>query len=659
MSREITTATSSFVLESREQLLNALAEAAEIEHNLMCCYLYAAFSLKEGLDEELTEAELTAVKRWRHEMIHIAVGEMTHLALVANLMSAIGGVPNFKRSNFPISAGYHPAGLVLKLAPFALDTLDHFIYLERPEHTGILDGAGFEPSQRFRRAPNPGRLSPTNGDYETVGELYRAITHGLTRYAELHGADALFIGEPELQLGPDVSNLPGLIRVHCLETACAALTRIVVDGEGSESDSEGSHFQRFTQIRRELLAFSANRSDFEPARPAAHNPVMRAPPTPEGRVWITASPASELLDLANAVYAHMLRLLLQAYAENRGPVVQRALATAAAELMFAITPIASALTRLPASPGQSTPTAGLTFAVPQQSSALPAGAYVARVLVERLEEIVARANVLAREWTGLNPVVARIARTRNQLSTVLALSAPGPMPVREKEAALLLEEPTREAMPSVGFEAIAGKSLTIRYNNQRCIHARHCVLEQPAAFKANVPGKWIDTDAASVEGLVTLAHMCPSGAIQYLRHDGGQEEQSPPVNLIQLRENGPLGFRADLYIDGTSAGYRATLCRCGASKHKPFCDNSHLNVNFSASGEPSKRESQPLSVRDGRLDVLPQPNGPLQVEGNVELCSGTGRTLERTTSVRLCRCGASESKPFCDGSHARVGFQSE
>ena len=47
------------------------------------------------------------------------------------------------------------------------------------------------------------------------------------------------------------------------------------------------------------------------------------------------------------------------------------------------------------------------------------------------------------------------------------------------------------------------------------------------------------------------------------------------------------------------------------------------------------------------------------VEGNVELCSGTGRTFERTTSVRLCRCGASEKKPFCAGSHTRVGFHTE
>jgi Ferritin-like len=222
-----------FVLESREQLLNGLAEAAEIEHNLMCCYLYAAFSLKEGSDEDLTELELNAVKRWRYELIHIAVGEMTHLTLVANLMSAIGGVPNLGRGNFPISAGYHPAGIVVKLEPFAPETLDHFIYLERPEGVHIADGAGFEPDQQYGRVASHGRLAPSNGDYATVGALYRAISDGLKCYAARHGEAALFVGDPQQQLGPDVANLPGLVRVRCLETAQAAIEQIVVEGEGS------------------------------------------------------------------------------------------------------------------------------------------------------------------------------------------------------------------------------------------------------------------------------------------------------------------------------------------------------------------------------------------------------------------------------------------
>src|SRR5580693_376304 len=102
--------------ETREQLIGLLAEAAEIEHNLMCCYLYAAFSLKQDADEGLEPQELTAVRRWRGEIVHVAIDEMQHLAWVANLTSAIGGAPHFGRQNFPIAPGAHPAGIVVKLA---------------------------------------------------------------------------------------------------------------------------------------------------------------------------------------------------------------------------------------------------------------------------------------------------------------------------------------------------------------------------------------------------------------------------------------------------------------------------------------------------------------------------------------------------------------
>jgi CDGSH-type Zn-finger protein len=111
------------------------------------------------------------------------------------------------------------------------------------------------------------------------------------------------------------------------------------------------------------------------------------------------------------------------------------------------------------------------------------------------------------------------------------------------------------------------------------------------------------------------------------------------------------------------AGYgpclRATLCRCGKSANKPFCDNSHREVGFIATGEPATIESNPLEARDGTLHIEPLADGPLQVLGNLEICSGTGRTVSRIENVRLCRCGGSGNKPFCDGTHARIGFCSE
>jgi CDGSH-type Zn-finger protein len=125
-----------------------------------------------------------------------------------------------------------------------------------------------------------------------------------------------------------------------------------------------------------------------------------------------------------------------------------------------------------------------------------------------------------------------------------------------------------------------------------------------------------------------------------------------------LREAGPYAVRGDIRLDGQAAKYRMTLCLCGASKNKPFCDSSHHEVGFAATGEPTTGQADMLAVRDGPLAIDPQLDGPLQVRSNLEITSGTGRLVARVTTARLCRCGASNAKPFCDGSHARIGFKS-
>jgi CDGSH-type Zn-finger protein/uncharacterized Fe-S cluster protein YjdI len=206
------------------------------------------------------------------------------------------------------------------------------------------------------------------------------------------------------------------------------------------------------------------------------------------------------------------------------------------------------------------------------------------------------------------------------------------------------------------IETVTGKSATIEFDGARCIHARRCVLTQPTVFKANTEGQWIDPDAASGEELLEVALSCPSGAIHVRRHDGGPDEASPKVNTITVRENGPLAINAEIVLAGAPIGMRATLCRCGASKNKPYCDGSHVAAAFNATGEPPTSASAPLSQRAGALNITPYENGPLGVAGAVEIISGTGRTIDRVEKTALCRCGHSGRKPFCDGTHARVGF---
>jgi len=205
-------------------------------------------------------------------------------------------------------------------------------------------------------------------------------------------------------------------------------------------------------------------------------------------------------------------------------------------------------------------------------------------------------------------------------------------------------------------EVVRGKTSIIEFDAQKCVHSRHCVLDRPDVFVPNVEGAWIHPDAATADDLVALARNCPSGAIVTRRLDGGAEESPPKVNTVRVLENGPLAVRAELAIRGTAVGLRATLCRCGQSKNKPYCDGSHAGAGFTATGEPPTRESAPLPVRAGAVEVTPVPNGPLKLKGPMEVVSGTGHTINRADELYLCRCGHSKTKPYCDGSHKALGF---
>jgi CDGSH-type Zn-finger protein/uncharacterized Fe-S cluster protein YjdI len=202
-----------------------------------------------------------------------------------------------------------------------------------------------------------------------------------------------------------------------------------------------------------------------------------------------------------------------------------------------------------------------------------------------------------------------------------------------------------------------GGKIVVRFDGEKCIHSRNCVLGRPEVFQANVPGAWIKPDSVTPDEVVTTAMACPSGAITYERIDGGAQETPPPVNVLRVRENGPLAIHADMRIWSEASQYRATLCRCGASNSKPYCDGSHNAAGFQATGEPQTQPSEPLAVPNGTLAVKPIKDGPLQITGSLELVSGTGRTLNRVQETWLCRCGESKNKPYCDGTHKKNGFK--
>jgi CDGSH-type Zn-finger protein/uncharacterized Fe-S cluster protein YjdI len=201
-------------------------------------------------------------------------------------------------------------------------------------------------------------------------------------------------------------------------------------------------------------------------------------------------------------------------------------------------------------------------------------------------------------------------------------------------------------------EVVKGRDVTIRFDANRCIHSRGCVLGHPEVYVPNVHGEWIHPDAASADTVMLTALNCPSGAIRVARNTARpirmHHRSSTPFGCARMA---PFAIEADLSIRGQAqATPRATFCRCGQSQKKPFCDGAHASASFAATGEPATNYFTDLEIRNGLVNVQPLPNGPLLMTGNLEIVSGTGRTTDKVTRIALCRCGQSKNKPYCDGS---------
>ena len=667
---------------SREALVHQLYEAAELEHNLMCTYLYAAFSLRQGTEEGLSAEEADATARWRRAILKVAIEEMGHLTAVWNITAALGGSPRFGRLNFPLDPGGLPANVVVRLAPFSEDVLQHFIYLERPTNSVEPDGSGFDADFKFTRGDSRPRVTPMPIDYETVGAFYETLSKNVKDFVARVGEKEAFCGDRNLQLSRKEIDFQGCDPVICSITALKAFDAIVSQGEGASTENADSHYCRFIAIRDELRALRAKNPDFQPAFPAAVNPVLRRP-VRAGRARVArerrdrghggprqhrvhADAAADLAFLSIAAAASRQGAVrgpgARPHARDdaagrtrraaaRGPDESRT-ATAACRSPRCATPRRCRPASVPASSFSSGCTSCWRARRRWRRMAMRAWRRRSKVLTEltqRAERTFANIEKDSPASDGGQRAGARAPRSR-----------PPPPPRLPARGAAMIEPGNVAPTPRTvdGVDYIEGRDLTLIYEGKKCIHSRFCVTWGPKVFIANVKGPWINPDAMATDALTEIAHVCVSGAIRYKRKDGQPDEAPPPVNLVSVREGGPYAIRADIRLDGAPAvSHRLTLCRCGASKNKPFCDGSHHEVNFAASGEPPTGKADMLPVRDGPLAIDPLTDGPLQVRGNMEIISGTGRVVARMESARLCRCGASNTKPFCDGSHARVGLQ--
>jgi CDGSH-type Zn-finger protein len=132
-------------------------------------------------------------------------------------------------------------------------------------------------------------------------------------------------------------------------------------------------------------------------------------------------------------------------------------------------------------------------------------------------------------------------------------------------------------------KSYVGKRVTILDNRALCSHAAFCTDELKSVFRQH-DEPWIAPDGAEVERIIATVRKCPSGALSYAI--GGVEAEAPErPPMVTVTDSGPYAVTGGIELMGVKFGEGAsrehyTLCRCGASKNKPFCDGSHWDAGF-------------------------------------------------------------------------------
>ena len=406
----------------REDLWWLLAEACQLERMIMCQYLFAEWTLKDESDG-LTVEQSEAIERWRGVLRGIAVEEMLHLALVANVMSSIGAAPYLGRPDFPQRSGYFPESIQLDLMPFGERALKHFLFLERPEGMERQDAVGFVPTAPTRDPLSASEAMPRGQEFLTVGHLYRGIEDGLTRLTHDLGERALFVGSRRAQATPEMFQWPQVVAVTDLDSALRAVGEIIEQGEGARGHWEDAHYGRFLKIWDEYHALRTADPTFEPARPVVAA-FTRQPFDLTALVTVITNPeAHRVAEITTIAYEVLLHLLTRFFTHTDETDEQlQLLISAAFDLMGnIIRPLGHALTQLPVDSAADGRNAGFAFEMHYLMGNLVPWRQPAWALLRE------RITFLAEKCTNDPDVVRTAGETATSLADKLAAHVPAEM----------------------------------------------------------------------------------------------------------------------------------------------------------------------------------------------------------------------------------------
>jgi CDGSH-type Zn-finger protein/truncated hemoglobin YjbI len=646
-----------FVIEHREALIYMLCEAAELEHGIMCQYLFAAFSLKQREDEGLTEGELAAVTRWRKAISHVATEEMLHLALVHNLLSAIGAAPHFGRPNLPAPAHHYPAGVHLTLVPFGEQALQHFIFLERPEGMEYEGAEGLDmPVHEAVPLMAERDIVPQPQDFATVGHLYRSIEQGFAHLAEKFGEQNLFVGPARAEAIPDNFRWPELVTVTDLASAQKAIDTILEQGEGARGHWEHAHFGQFVQILDEYRAMVVANPGFDPVRPVIFATV-RSCEHDETVPQISERVTSRVGDLFNVSYEILLQIFERYFAHTEETDEQLGtLADATISLMLRVLrPLGNLITTLPVGPGYPGMNAGPSFELFYENDYLmPHRGAAWALLEERVREAADFCGLIQEIGSGrvadeldpvrdgLNDVADSLAarfpewgatsRFAVPVTDIPASNGRPPMAISRRAASLA------RAVSAAGGADPRRKQLVPLFDATRV-----------ALDKAGDDGtavRLIESVMRPLAEAITGKPRRARSPIPAVDQAGGADPAELDRALWQLAQDATralAGWRGDQRQETLLMEATAALQHLAVSAAPPVRGDARLAALRQLQGN-----RQP--------EIRCAHNGPYLVTNAERLRNWLGEELPITPAMALCRCGASGIKPVCDGACATNGF---
>jgi CDGSH-type Zn-finger protein len=604
------------------------------------------------------------VRRWKRRLVAVGIEEMLHLAQLTNVLTAIGGAPHFRRTNFPVPRSALPINDHMTLEPFSLATIERFMAIEMPE-PGILSPEeqaeaeavaarvrarrGDRPKTELRVEPAQAGCEPFDIDFTTQGDFYHKIMSGISCIPE----DELFIGPPEAQANARFIDFQNkLRRVVDRKSALEAIQMVIEQGEAPTVAHPDAHFWVFRAIWREYVEEEERARKagalFEPARPVVANPMTRFYDDTTGGTLISDPLTHQVADLFNGAYDTMLLMLLRFFAHtDESEQELEKLGRATLRLMTNVTrPLGEALAKMPAGHDRRLEgrTAGAGFGYNRDIHLLPHKRSAWVFFGERLRDLATVATGILASGQRLPAEVEEAAAglqslslefaprdkswdARAELAQFRAIERKAKAEIKPSQHGPLLVTnietftsskggalPTSPEMAlcrcgrsgnkpycdgthaRIGFISdrdpahtpdgvvdYVGAEITVHFNKLQCSASEECARGLPKVFQHGRK-PWIEPDHASADELVEVVRRCPSGALRYTRRGTtGPEHADPPG--IRIRKDGPYEVRGGVPLRAPFWMEQATrqiytLCRCGASRNKPFCDGSHWRIEF-------------------------------------------------------------------------------